>query len=118
MLDSLYKSGLATSVVKDILTNSDYIPFATDLIKAMIANNLIDLGNIVDAVKQSGLVTQLFQKLVNFGTVQTVAETAFAAYAGECQGSGAFWWIWIRFRFRFRIWIWIWYYYNYNWWFL
>ena len=89
LLDSLYKSGLATSVVKDILTNSDYIPFATDLIKAMIANNLIDLGNIVDAVKQSGLVTQLFQKLVNFGTVQTVAETAFAAYAGECQGSGA-----------------------------
>lgn len=76
LLDSLYKSGLATSVVKDILTNSDYIPFATDLIKAMIANNLIDLGNIVDAVKQSGLVTQLFQKLVNFGTVQTVAETA------------------------------------------
>ena len=63
MLDSLYKSGLATSVVKDILTNSDYIPFATDLIKAMIANNLIDLGNIVDAVKQSGLVTQLFQNL-------------------------------------------------------
>ena len=87
LLDSLYKSGLATSVVKDVLTNSAYIPFATDLIKAMLANNLIDLSSIIDALKQSGLITQLFQKFLNWGTLQTVAETAFAALAGECSAN-------------------------------
>lgn len=89
LLDSLYKSGLATSVVKDVLTNSAYIPFATDLIKAMLANNLIDIGSIIDALKQSGLITQLFQEFLNWGTLQTVAETAFAALAGECSGSSS-----------------------------
>lgn len=89
LLDSLYKSGLATSVVKDVLTNSAYIPFATDLIKAMLANNLIDIGSIIDALKQSGLITQLFQEFLNWGTLQTVAETAFAALAGECSGASS-----------------------------
>ncbi|KAI5969120.1 hypothetical protein CANMA_001787 [Candida margitis] len=89
LLDSLYKSGLATSVVKDVLTNSAYIPFATDLIKQMLANNLIDIGSIIDALKESGLITQLFQNFLNWGTLQTVAETAFAALAGECSGSSS-----------------------------
>ncbi|CAD1810054.1 hypothetical protein FOB58_002635 [Candida parapsilosis] len=89
LLDSLYKSGLATSVVKDVLTNSAYIPFATDLIKAMLANNLIDLGSIISALKQSGLITQLFQEFFKWDTLQTVAETAFAALAGECSGSSS-----------------------------
>ncbi|KAL6453469.1 OPS4 Opaque-phase-specific protein OP4 [Candida maltosa Xu316] len=87
LLDSLYKSGLATSVVKDILTNSDYIPFAINLIKSMLANNLIDIGSIISALKQSGLIGQLFSDLLNFGTLQTVAVNAFAAFAGTCQGS-------------------------------
>lgn len=85
LLDSLYQSGLATSVVKDILTNSDYIPFAVQLIVSMLANNLIDIGNILGALKDSGLAVQLFQRLLNFLTLQTVASTAFAAFAGQCQ---------------------------------
>lgn len=85
LLDSLYKSGLATSVVKDILTNSDYIPFAVQLIVSMLANHLVDVSNILSALKDSGLAVQLFQRLLNFLTLQTVASTAFAAFAGKCQ---------------------------------
>lgn len=55
----------------------------------MLANNLIDIGSIIDALKQSGLITQLFQEFLNWGTLQTVAETAFAALAGECSGSSS-----------------------------
>ncbi|KAI5953415.1 hypothetical protein KGF54_002787 [Candida jiufengensis] len=86
LLDSLYKSGLATSVVKDVLTNSNYLSFAVDLIKAMLANNLIDIRSIITALTQSGLISQLFKELLNFNTLGTVAETAFAAFAGQCSG--------------------------------
>ncbi|KAI5960378.1 uncharacterized protein KGF55_004670 [Candida pseudojiufengensis] len=86
LLDSLYKSGLATSVVKDVLTNSNYLSFAVDLIKAMLANNLIDIRSIITALTQSGLISQLFRELLNFNTLSTVAETAFAAFAGQCSG--------------------------------
>lgn len=89
LLDSLYQSGLASSVVKDVLTNSAYLSFAEDLLKAMLANNLIDIPSIISALKESGLITQLFQELLNFGTLSTVAETAFAAFAGQCSGSSA-----------------------------
>ncbi|CAI5757812.1 unnamed protein product [Candida verbasci] len=88
LLDSLYQSGLASSVVRDVLTNSNYLNFAVDLIKAMLANNLINLSSILDALTESGLITQLFQELVNLNTLGTVAETAFAAYSGTCTGSG------------------------------
>ncbi|CAK9438485.1 uncharacterized protein LODBEIA_P27090 [Lodderomyces beijingensis] len=89
LLDSLYKSGLATSVVKDVLTNPAYLSFAVDLIKAMLANNLIDIPAIIDALTQSGLIGQLFSELLNFNTLATVAETAFAAFAGQCSGSSS-----------------------------
>ncbi|KAG7661047.1 uncharacterized protein J8A68_005419 [[Candida] subhashii] len=87
LLESLYSSGLATSVVKSILTDTSYIPFAINLVKAMLANNLINLSSLLNALKQSGLAEQLFQSLVNMSTVQTVITNSFAAFAGTCSGT-------------------------------
>jgi hypothetical protein len=94
LLESLSNSGLATSVVKSIITDSSYIPFAVNLIKAVLQNNALDLGSLLSALKLSGLVDSLITKFLNFGTLETIFENAFAAFSGKCAaaasgGSGA-----------------------------
>lgn len=89
LLDSLYQSGLASSVVKSVLTDSSYIPFAVNLIKAVLANNALNLGSLVDALKESGLAVDLLKQILTVNTFQTVVTNAFAAFAGTCAGSSA-----------------------------
>lgn len=87
LLQSLGNSGLASSVVKSILTDSSYIPFAVDLIKQVLANNALDIGEVISAVKESGLLGSLFRKIFSLSTLETVVTTAFAAFNGDCGGS-------------------------------
>lgn len=84
LLQSLGNSGLAYSVVKSILTDSSYIPFAVDLIKQVLANNALDIGEVLSAVKESGLLGSLFKQIFSLSTLETVVTTAFAAFSGDC----------------------------------
>lgn len=87
LLESLGNSGLATQVVKSILTDSSYIPFAKNLIKAVIDNNALPLGDIIDALKESPLLPDLLKQIFSIQTLQTVITNAFAAFAGKCSNA-------------------------------
>ncbi|KAK6198729.1 opaque-phase-specific protein OP4 precursor [Scheffersomyces amazonensis] len=89
LMESLYNSGLATSVVKDILTDSSYIPFATNLLKALISNNALPIDQIIDALKDTDFAVDLFKQLLTIQNAITIAENAFAAFAGTCAASEA-----------------------------
>ncbi|KAI3407041.2 hypothetical protein KGF56_000129 [Candida oxycetoniae] len=84
LLDSLYVSGLATSVVQEVLTNPAYITFATELVVRLLEEKLISITAIISALVESGLVNQLFSAFLNIDTLVTVAQTAFAAFSGDC----------------------------------
>ncbi|CAH2351316.1 putative opaque-phase-specific protein OP4 [[Candida] railenensis] len=85
LLESLSQSGLATSVIKSIITDPSYLPFGIDLVKAVLQNNSLDLGSLLTALKNSGLVESLMDQFLNFGTLQTVITNAFAAFSGKCS---------------------------------
>lgn len=86
LLESLSQSGLASSVIKSIITDSSYLPFGIDLVKAVLQNNSLDLGLLLSALKNSGLVESLMDQFLNFGTLQTVITNSFAAFSGKCSG--------------------------------
>lgn len=84
LLESLGNSGLASSVVKSILTDSSYIPFAIDLVGAVLASGSLNISKLISAVKSSGLIGSLFRQIFSLNTLQTVATNAFAAFEGDC----------------------------------
>ncbi|EGV61095.1 hypothetical protein CANTEDRAFT_132135 [Yamadazyma tenuis ATCC 10573] len=92
LLQSLANSGLASSVVKSIITDSSYIPFAESLISAVLSSNALDLGELVDAVENTNLASDLLKSILNVNTFDTVVTNAFAAFSGDCStssGSGS-----------------------------
>ena len=84
-LESLSSSGLITSVIKSVITDPSYIPFATNLIKAVLQNKALDFGALINALKQSSLVPDLLKQILTINTLKTVATNAFAAFAGKCS---------------------------------
>lgn len=89
LLQSLGNSGLASSVVESILTDSSYIPFATELIEAVLSSDALDITDVISAVKESGLLGSLFKQIFSKQTLQDVTTTAFAAYKGTCDDSSS-----------------------------
>lgn len=89
LLESLGNSGLASSVVKSIITDPDYIPFGIELVKTVLQNNALDVGELVDAVKNTDLASNLLKSILNANTFDTVVTNAFAAFAGDCSGGGS-----------------------------
>lgn len=89
LMDSLAKSGLAAQVVRDILTDLSYLPFAGALISAVIASSALPLDDIVAALKQSSFVGNLLEQILTVDTFKTLVTNAFAAYAGTCASGGA-----------------------------
>ncbi|KAK6460917.1 hypothetical protein DFJ63DRAFT_314714 [Scheffersomyces coipomensis] len=87
LLESLYSSGLATSVIESVLTDANYIPFAVKLISALIATNSINLSAIVSALESSDLAPDLLKQILTVNTFNTVIANSFAAYAGTCSAS-------------------------------
>lgn len=92
LMDSLGQSGLATQVVRDILTDTLYYPFAVSLVTAIIAAGAIDVDEIVSAVKELGFVSNLMDELLTVNTFKTVVTNAFAAFAGDCANAGNISW--------------------------
>ncbi|CAN3372503.1 hypothetical protein DIURU_004999 [Diutina rugosa] len=88
LMDSLGQSGLATQVVRDILTDTSYYPFAVSLVSAVLAAGGINVDEIVSAVKESGFVSNLMDELLTVNTFKTVVTNAFAAFAGDCANAG------------------------------
>lgn len=86
LLESLKESGLASSVVKSILTDSSYIPFAEKLVAATLASNALNIPETISAVTDSGLLGSLFKQIFSLSTVETVVTNAFAALSGTCNG--------------------------------
>lgn len=87
LLNSLGQSGLATSVVKSIITDSSYIPFAVELMKEILASGALSLSQLVTALKESNLVGDLLKQILTVDTFKTVAVNAFAAFFGDCPSA-------------------------------
>ncbi|CAK7904071.1 hypothetical protein CAAN3_07S01750 [[Candida] anglica] len=87
LLDSLKKSGLATSVVKALITDKSFLTWGASLIQKIIQQKALTLTQLLDAIKGSGLVPSLFQQFFNFDTLKTVTVNALAAAFGQCDGA-------------------------------
>lgn len=87
LLDSLGESGLASSVVKSIVTDPSYVPFAVELVKEVMASGALSLSQLISAVKDSNLVGDLLKQILSVDTFKTVATNAFAAFFGDCPGA-------------------------------
>lgn len=84
VLESLADSGLATSVVKTVLNDPDFLSFGAELVKAIILSGALPLSEIVDAIKQSNFVGDLFKQLLTVQNAKTVVTNLFAAFSGKC----------------------------------
>lgn len=87
LLDSLGESGLASSVVKSIITDPSYVPFAVDLVKQILASGALSLSQLISALKDSNLVGDLLKQILTVETFKTVTTNAFAAFFGDCPGA-------------------------------
>jgi uncharacterized protein (UPF0297 family) len=90
LMESLGNSGLAAQVVKTILTDPGYIPFAVELVTGIIAADALPVSEIVDAIKNTSLVSDLLKQILTFQTFDTVVTNAFAAFAGTCAADSGY----------------------------
>lgn len=87
LLESLANSGLATSVVRVLLVDPDFLSYGVSLFKQLYDQNLINWSGLISAIADSGLVTSLFDKFFNLATLKTVIFNALAAAFDNCGGS-------------------------------
>ena len=87
LMESLKDSGLATQVVRQLITDQGFLEWGADLIKQLFEEKALSLSDVLDAVVQSGLVPSLIDGLLNFDTIKTVIVNALAAAFGKCNGS-------------------------------
>lgn len=84
LLESLAQSGLASSVVRQLIVDPAFLKYGASLIQTLLQDNLIDFSALISALKDSGLVTSLFKEFFTLLTLQTVITNALAAAAGDC----------------------------------
>lgn len=89
LMESLKKSGLGTQVVQELVVNKDFLSYGADLIKQMFEQDAITLPELIEAIKESGLVPSLFKQFFTLDTLKTVAVNALAAAFDKCDGSSA-----------------------------
>lgn len=89
LMDSLADSGLAAQVVRDILTDTSYYPFAVSLITAVIAGGSLHVSDIISALEQLNFAGDLLKEILTADTFNTVVTNAFAAAAGKCAGGSS-----------------------------
>lgn len=89
LMESLKKSGLGTQVVSELIVNKDFLSFGAELIKGLIDQKAVTLGELVDAIKDSGLVPSLFKQFFTLDTLKTVTVNALAAAFNKCGGTSA-----------------------------
>lgn len=84
LLESLAKSGLASSVVETLITDPTFIKYGVSLIIDLFKNGDLTVGEVIDALKNSGIVDDLFKEFFNSDTLETVIVNALAAASGKC----------------------------------
>lgn len=87
LLESLANSGLASSVVRALIVDPQFLSYGASLLKQLFNQNLINWSNLIAALKDSGLVTSLIKKFFNLSTLKTVIFNALAAAFDNCGGS-------------------------------
>lgn len=87
LLESLANSGLATSVVRVLLVDPDFLSYGVSLFKQLYEQDLINWSGLISAIADSGLVTSLFNEFFNIDTLKTVIFNALAAAFNNCGGS-------------------------------
>lgn len=87
LLESLAQSGLASSVVRALIVDPQFLQYGASLLKQLFQQNLINFGNLISAIADSGLVTSLAKEFFNVPTLKTVVFNALAAAFNQCGGS-------------------------------
>lgn len=87
LLESLANSGLASSVVRALIVDPQFLSYGVSLLKELFDQDLINWSGLVSALKDSGLVTQLIDEFFNVDTLKTVIFNALAAAFNDCGGS-------------------------------
>lgn len=84
LLESLAESGLASSVVRELIVNKDFLSYGASLIKELFSSGALTAGDVVDALTQSDLIPDLFKQFFTVDTLKTVIVNALAAASGKC----------------------------------
>lgn len=87
LLESLANSGLASSVVRALIVDPQFLLYGASLLKELFQKNLINFPGLIEAIADSGLVTTLFKEFLNLDTLKTVVFNALAAAFNNCGGS-------------------------------
>lgn len=87
LMESLKDSGLATQVVRQLITDPGFLEWGAKLIEDLFLLNALTLGEVIDAVINSGLVPNLIEGLLSFDTIKSVIVNALAAALGKCNGT-------------------------------
>lgn len=87
LMESLKSSGLASSVVKELVVDDKFYSWGADLIKQLFESDALTVGELIDALIQSGLIPTLIKEFLNFSTLRTVIVNALKAAAGKCDAS-------------------------------
>lgn len=87
LLESLANSGLASSVVRALIVDPQFLSYGASLLKELFDQDLINWSGLISAIKDSGLVTSLFKEFFNLSTLKTVIFNALAAAFDNCGGS-------------------------------
>ena len=87
LLESLANSGLASSVVRALIVDPQFLEYGASLLKQLFQDDLIEFSSLISALIDSGLVTSLFKEFFNVSTLKTVIFNALAAAFNNCGGS-------------------------------
>lgn len=86
LLESLAQSGLASSVVRALIVDPQFLQYGASLLKQLFDQNLINFSGLLSAIKNSGLVTSLFKEFFNVSTLKTIIFNSLAAAFNQCGG--------------------------------
>ncbi|KAI5965943.1 uncharacterized protein KGF55_001307 [Candida pseudojiufengensis] len=89
LMESLKNSGLANQVVEALVVDDDFYTFGASLIKQLFESGAITLGELLDALIQSGLIPSIIEAFLNIDTLKTVIVTALAAAFGNCKDTSS-----------------------------
>ncbi|KAG5420068.1 hypothetical protein I9W82_001948 [Candida metapsilosis] len=85
LMESLKNSGLANQVVEALVVDPDFYTFGGELISRLFSSGAITLGQLIDALVDSGLIPSLIKAFLNFDTLKSVIVNALAAAFGNCK---------------------------------
>ncbi|KAI5958576.1 hypothetical protein KGF57_002421 [Candida theae] len=85
LMESLKNSGLANQVVEALVVDPDFYTFGGELISRLFSSGAITLGQLIDALVDSGLIPSLIKAFLNWDTLRSVIVNALAAAFGNCK---------------------------------